>query len=238
MSIVKGLKNINAYVEAEEAKFNGESVKTKWFALKDKEAVRVVFLQELDDASPNYSEKNDLGFIATEHSNPDDFKRKALCTKDDDTGERCWACDKHRASYAELGEEYKGGWKKRSRLYINVLVDNGTDEPYVAVLSQGLSAKQITPSLIEYAGALGTITDKEFKIKRQGAGFSDTQYILTPLGDHAYNVEDYELFDLSTVTRSVPVEQQEAHYLNNQGASEPAAELVDAGTTSDSTDWA
>lgn len=240
MGIIKGIANINAHVEAQEARAGGgDFVKAKWFSLKDKESVKVVFLQELDDASPNFSEKNDLGFIATEHSNPDNFKRKALCTKDDDSGTRCWACEKHRASYRELGDDYKGGWKSRSRLYINVLVVDGTNDPYVAILSQGLSAKQITPALIEHSGALGSITDKEFKIKRQGASFNDTQYLLTALGPHEYNVEDYELYDLNSVVRDVPFEEQEAHYLSvsDNSDSAPSREPVGVGSVSDTEAW-
>lgn len=227
MSVVKGLKNITAKIEADEARFSGDSVKTKWVSLKDKESVKIVFLQELDDDSPSFSEKNDLGFIAVEHSNPDDFKRKALCTMEDEGA--CWACDRNRASYKE-DPEYKGGWKQKSRLYINVLVDNGKEDPYVAVLSQGLSAKQITPALIEHAGEIGAISDKWFKLKRQGAGFSDTQYLLTPLAQHDKNVEDYELFDLNNVVRQVPYAQQEAHYLSGAEASseEPANNAAEA----------
>lgn len=219
MGIVRGLKGINAHVESEEAKFSGggsDSPKTKWFALKDKQASKVVFLQELDPESPNFSEKNDLGFIAVEHSNPKDFKRKALCTIDDEGA--CYACEQHK-------KDWKAGWKQKSRLYINVLVDNGTDEPYVAVLSQGMSEKQITPSLIEFAGELGTITDKFFKIKRNGAGFNDTSYILTPLGEHGKNVEDFELFDLEKVVRSVPYAQQAAHYHDGENMEEESSSI-------------
>lgn len=233
MSVVRGLKNITAKIEADEARFSGDSVKTKWVSLKDKESIKVIFLQELDDDSESFSEKNDLGFIAVEHSNPDDFKRKALCTLDDEGA--CWACEKNRAMY-KADDEYKGGWKQKSRLYINVLVDDGKEEPYVAVLSQGLSAKQITPALIEHAGEIGSISDKWFKLKRQGSGFSDTQYLLTPLAQHDKNVEDYELFDLNNVVRHVPYAQQEAHYLSGGESSAPA-ETPSAPAASDEDEW-
>lgn len=235
MSVVRGLKNINAKIEADEARFNGDTVKTKWVGLKDKEAVKLIFLQELDDESESFSEKNDLGFIAVEHSNPDDFKRKALCTLEEEGA--CWACERNRSLYKE-DPEYKGGWKQRSRLYINVLVDDSKEEPYVAVLSQGLSAKQITPALIEHAGEIGAISDKWFKMKRQGAGFSDTQYLLTPLAQHDKNVEDYELFDLNNVVRHVPYAQQEAHYLSGNEASAPVQESNGSSVAgSDEDEW-
>jgi hypothetical protein len=231
MGIVRGLKNINAHVEAEEAKFSGsgDAQKAKWFKLADKQAVKVVFLQELDEDSPNYSAKNGLGFIAVEHVNPENFRRKALCSIDDEGA--CWACEQH-------SKDWKAGWKQKSRLYINALIDDGVNEPYVVVLSQGNGPKSITPSLIEQAGEIGTISDKYFKIKRSGAGLSDTSYLLTPLGAHDLNVEDYELFDLDKVVRTVPYNEQEAHYLGGAESAEPALATAGASSgSSDSDEW-
>ncbi len=205
MGIVKGLKGINAHIEAEEARFAGsgdDAPKTKWFKLADKQSVKVVFLQELDPDSENYSTKNDLGFIATEHVNPENFRVKAVCSADEGP---CYGCEQHR-------KDYKAGWKQKTRLYINVLVDDGINDPYVAVLSQGNGPKSVTPALIEFAGEVGTITDKWFKIKRQGAGQTDTSYLLTPLASHDKNVEDYDLFDLEKVVRQVPYDEQATFY--------------------------
>lgn len=221
MGIVKGLNAINKHVEAEEAKFSGsDGPTTKWFKLNDKQAAKVVFLQELDPDSPNFSEKNDLGFLAVEHVNPANWKRKALCTADE--GE-CYGCQQHR-------KDYKAGWKQKTRLYINVLVDDGVEEPYVAVLSQGNGPKSITPTLIEYAGDDGTISDKYFTIKRTGAGATDTSYTLRAGKEHGLNVEDYELFDLEKVVRNVPYAEQEAHY-NHGVEAAPAAESAPAANS-------
>jgi hypothetical protein len=216
MGIVKGLKAINKHVEAEEAKFSGggtsDAPKTKWFSLKDKQAVKVLFLQELDEDSENFSLKNDIGFLATEHQNPDNFKLKAVCSADEG---QCYGCEMH-----DL-KGWKAGWKQKTRLYINVLVDDGVNEPYVAVLSQGNGPKSITPALLEYAGLVGTITDKWYRIKRDGSGQTDTSYLLMPLAPSDKNVEDYELFDLEKVVRQVPYEEQAAHY--TRGISEEVA---------------
>lgn len=221
MGIVKGLNAINKHVEAEEAKFSGsDGPTTKWFKLNDKQAAKVVFLQELDPDSPNFSEKNDLGFLAVEHVNPANWKRKALCTADE--GE-CYGCQQHR-------KDYKAGWKQKTRLYINVLVDDGVEEPYVAVLSQGNGPKSITPTLIEYAGDDGTISDKYFTIKRTGAGATDTSYTLRAGKEHALDVEGYELFDLEKVVRNVPYAEQEAHY-NHGVEAAPAAESAPAASS-------
>jgi len=211
MGIVKGLKSINAYndeVEAKRAERNRP--KTNWFKIDDKQSVNVIFLQELDDESSNYSEKNGLGFLAVEHANPKDFRRKAVCTIDDEGA--CYGCEAHKEAN-QSDPDYKGGWKPKTRLYINVLVDDGKNEPYVAVMSQSTSGQSITPTLIEYAGDDGTITDKWFSVKRMGEK-TDTSYTLRGRNAHDKNVEDYELFDLENVVRQVPYAQQEAHYLD------------------------
>lgn len=225
--IVRGLKAINKHVEAEEAKFAGnDGPKTQWFKLADKQSVKVVFLQELDPDSPNFSQKNDLGFLAVEHVNPNNFRRKAVCTIDDEGV--CFGCEQHK-------KDWKAGWKQKTRLYINVLVDDGQNEPYVAVLSQGNGPKSITPTLIEYAGDDGTISDKYFTIKRTGGGPTDTSYTLRAGKEHDLNVEDYELFDLEKVLRQVPYAEQAAHYLDGDSAADEAVPAA-AASGSDS-EW-
>jgi hypothetical protein len=229
MGVVRGLKNIVGHNEAEEARFqSSQGPKTVWFKIADKQTVKVAFLQELDEDSPNFSSKNDLGILAVEHSNPDFYQRKALCTADEGG---CWACEQHR-------KDYKAGWKGRSRLYINVLVDNGTDAPFVAVLSQGTSGKSITPTLIEYATDDGTITDKWFSIKRLGTG-TDTSYSIRGLKEHGLNVEDYDVFDLSNVVRNIPYAEQEAHYLQGveTSVSEPEAAKVPVSAGAVDAEW-
>ena len=124
MGIVKGLKDLNKALD--KPTYNeGDGTKARWVKLEDGESVKVRFLQELDPDSPSYNEKLGLGFIAVEHTNPGDYRRKALCSMDDQG--KCWGCEQHR-------KDYKAGWKGRSRLYINVLVDDGKEEPYVAIL--------------------------------------------------------------------------------------------------------
>ena len=238
MGIVKGLKKISAHLDAEEARFANRSSdgddkpKNRWFGLKDGEAVKVIFLQEMDDESPNYSEKNGLGFLAVEHSNPKNFRRKAVCTISDEDEGACFGCEEHR-------KDFKAGWKQKTKLYINVLVDDGVNEPYVAILSQGNGPKSVTPSVIEQATEIGTITDKWFKIKRKGAGQTDTSYLLTPLGQHDKNVEDYEVFDLDNAVRNVPYAQQQAHYLDGDTGASDAAEAAAPrkSATTDDDEW-
>lgn len=212
---VQSLKQYRQKVAEREAQQEEyEANKLVWLKIADKQSVLVRPLQELDEDSKNYSAKNGLGIIAIEHVNPapGKFQNKGLCTGDE--GEPCAACEKHRELNATAGTDYKGGWKQKSKLYINVLVDNGKDEPYVAVLSSGVSSKSVIGStLLGYDAENGTITNRWFKLSRKGTGQTDTEYTFIgkdPTDD--VNVEDFEVQDLSRAVRSVPYEEQAAHY--------------------------
>lgn len=223
MAIVKGLKNIN---DALEKPSDSEGSKARWVKLSDGESVKIRFLQELDPDSPNYNEKAGLGFIAAEHTNPKNYKQKALCTSDDQG--RCWACERHR-------QNYKEGWKARSRLYINVLVDNGKEDPYVAILSQGTSGKSITPTLIEYAGEMGSISNLTWRLKRSGTGTS-TEYVGISLGQdkEAFDASKYELFDLEKIAiKEIAYEEQEKFY----SSSDSEEESTEDNSSSSNVEW-
>lgn len=228
MGIVKGLGKIKDYNAEVQRKREAADNKVVWFSLDDGKSAKVRFLQELDGDSPNYSEKNDLGFIAVEHVGPGDngWRRKALCTADEGD---CFPCEQRRLDWEN--------WKKASsRLYINVLVNPETDEEFVAVLSQGTSAKAITPTLIEYAGETGSITDRVWKITRNGLK-TETSY--TPVAfdkkEFEKSVEDYELFDLDRCVRHVPYDEQEAFFVPSESAA--TAKPVEEKAQDDFTKW-
>lgn len=219
MAIVKGLKSINAVLDKTD---QGEGSKARWVKLGDGESVKIRFLQELDPDSPEYNEKAGLGFIAAEHTNPNNYKSKALCTADDQG--RCFGCEQHR-------KDYKAGWKHRSRLYINVLVDDGKEDPYVAILSQGTSGKSITPTLIEYAGEMGSISNLTWRLKRSGTGTS-TEYVAISLGQdkEKFDASKYELYDLEKVAvKELTFEEQEKFYMF--GESEDSAESSEGSSS-------
>lgn len=223
MSIVRGLKDLNKSLDKPVYTESGD--KGRWFKAEDGESVKIRFMQELDPDSPMYNDKMGLGFIALEHTNPKDYRRKALDTMEDEG--KCYGCEQHR-------KDYKAGWKARTRLYINVLVDDGKEAPYVAILSQGTSGKTITPTLIEYAGELGSITNLMWRIKRTGMK-TDTSYTIIPLAkdEAAFDFAAFELFDLEkTAVRHVPHNEQEAFY--NGEASAPAEE---ASASSSNVNW-
>lgn len=212
MGLAKGLKQLNKAID-KPSYSEGENSKGAWVKLEDGESVKIRFLQELDPDSPHYNEKNGLGFIANEHTNPDNYRRKALCSMDDQG--KCWGCEQHR-------KDYKKGWKARARLYINVLVDNGKDEPFVAILSQGASGKAITPTVIEYAGEMGSISNLMWRIKRSGKS-TDTSYTIIPLkaDETPFDSSSLELFDLEKVAiRDLPYIEQEAFFLGEGGQEE------------------
>jgi len=224
MGIIKGLKELNKEMDKPHAN-SGDSTKARWAKLEDAESVKIRFLQELDPDSPTYNEKNGLGFIAVEHTNPKDYRRKALCSMDDQG--KCFGCEQHR-------KDYKAGWKGRSRLYMNVLIDDGKEDPYVAILSQGSSAKTITPTLIEYAGEMGSITNLMWRIKRSGTK-TDTSYTIIPLAkdESAFDYSVLELYDLeTTAVRDLPYTEQEAFFAGEAGHQEESD-----SATSSSLDW-
>ena len=219
MGIVKGLKDLNKTLDKPQSS-GGDSVKGRWLKLEDGESIKVRFLQELDPDSPTYNDKLGLGFIAVEHTNPKDYRRKALCSIDDQG--KCWGCEQHR-------KDYKAGWKGRSRLYINVLVDDGKEEPYVAILSQGSSGKTVTPTLIEYAGEMGSITNLMWRIKRTGTK-TDTSYTIIPLAkdETPFDGSSLELYKLEeTAVRDMKYADQEAFFNGEGGTEEPESTSQD-----------
>lgn len=225
MGIVKGLKDLNKALD-KPSYSESDSTKGRWVKLEDGESVKIRFLQELDPDSPSYNEKNGLGFIAVEHTNPKDYRRKALCTMEDQG--KCWGCEQHR-------KDFKAGWKGRSRLYINVLVDDGKEDPYVAILSQGSSGKTVTPTLIEYAGEMGSITNLMWRIKRSGTK-TDTSYTIIPLAkdEAAFDYSSLELYALEiSAVRDLPYTEQEGFFSGEPSGGENQASTA----TSSSLDW-
>jgi hypothetical protein len=218
MGLVKGLKGLNA---AMDRPAESDGPRGRWLKLKDGESVKIKFLQELDPDSPNYNEKAGLGFIAVEHTNPEDYRKKALCSIEDQG--RCYGCEQHR-------KDYKAGWRGRPRFYCNVLVNDSTDEPpYVAIFSQGTGPKSATQEIIQYAGETATITSNTWRLKRIGERM-ETSYSIIPLptdsGD--VDIEDLELYDLEAVAvRDVPYEEQEAFYTGSSNEDSQTSSAVE-----------
>ena len=181
MTIVKGLKNISALVD--KPKYEGTGSKVRWLKLADGQAVKIRFIEELDEDSANYNDGRGLALVVKEHTNPKDYKRRALDTME--TEGRDWAEEMHR-------KDVKAGWRARLRFYCNVLVDDGLEAPYVAIWAMGVSKQSAFNTIREYALETGSISNIVWKLKRNGQG-TETSYTLIP------GTPDKEPFDWSKV---------------------------------------
>jgi hypothetical protein len=202
MSVIRGLKDISALVD--KPKYESTGAKIRWVKLADGQSAKVRFVEELDSDSASYSEDRGLSVVISEHTNPKDFKRKAACTVDSEG--RCYGCEMAR-------KEPKSGWRSRLRFYCNVLVDDGTEDPYVAVWSQGISKQSAFNNIREYALDTGSISNLEWKLKRNGQG-TETNYTLLPSkpDSEPFNWGAHEFFNLEKVVREIPYAEQENFY--------------------------
>jgi len=218
-SIIRGLKDINALLD--KPKYENTGTKVRWLKLADGQSAKIRFVEELDEESANYNPDRGVAIVVKEHTNPKDYKRKALDTTDLEG--RDWAEEMYR-------KDPKGnaGWKARLRFYCNVLVDDGTEDPYVAVWSQGLSKQSAFNTLREYALETGSISNLEWKLKRNGQG-TETNYTLLPTKPDAepFDWAGVEPFNLDKVVRHVPYAEQEQFYMGFDSPSITSATNAD-----------
>ena len=210
MSVVKGLANINALLD--KPKYDESKPRVKWLKLADGQSVKIRFLEELDEDSANYSADRGLAMVVKEHTNPKDFRRRAVDTME--TEGRDWAEEMHR-------KDPKAGWRGRLRFYCNVLVDDGIEEPYVAIWSMGVSKMSVFNTVREYAIETGSISNLQWKLKRSGQG-TETSYTLIPSAPDTepFDWNSVEPFPIEMALNKIPYAEQEAFYL---GFDQPAA---------------
>lgn len=220
MSVIKGLKNINALLD--KPKYDENSPRVRWLKLSDGQSVKIRFIEELDEDSANYAEDRGLALVVKEHTNPKDYKRRAVDTMDSEG--RDWAEDMHR-------KDPKAGWRGRLRFYCNVLVDDGIDAPYVAIWSMGVSKQSSFNTIREYALETGSISNVVWKLKRNGQG-TETSYTLIPSAPDAepFGWSDIKPFPLESALNQIPYAEQEAFYLGFDG---PGA----ATSATSNSDW-
>lgn len=205
MGIMKGLKAMDKVLDRPTYSDGGSGVKTRWLKLDDGQSAKIRFINELDEDSPNYDEARDLAIVVSEHTNPKDYKKKAVCTMESEG--RCFGCEMAR-------KEPKSGWRAKYRFYVNLLVDDGLEDPYVAVWSQGVGKQSAFNTIKEYALDTGSISNRDWKITRNGSG-TDTTYTLIARDPDTekYDWSKVEPFNLEKVVRDVPYAEQEAFYL-------------------------
>lgn len=205
MGIRKGLKQFN---EQEDRKG------VKWLKIPDGSSYRVRFLDDLDDTGD--APGAGVAVMVEEHVSPKDFHKKALCSREEEG--RCWACEQAIA-------HPKTGWGRRNRVYVNVLVNDGNEDPYVAIWSMGVARSPAFETLKETYIDDGSISNREWRIKRSGEG-TNTTYIMRDLGieTEPFAFDQYERFDTETIVRQVPYTEQEKFYNGEVAAEEEPTE--------------
>ena len=205
MSVIKGLKNINALLD--KPKYDENRPRVRWLKLADGQSVKIRFIEELDEDSSNYNDGRGLALVVKEHSNPKDYRRKALDTMDSEG--RDFAEEMYR-------KDPKGnsGWKAKLRFYCNVLVDDGLEDPYVAIWSMGVSKQSVFNTIREYALDTGSVSNLTWKLKRNGVG-TETNYTLIPTvpDSEPFAWDGIEPFPLESALNKIPYAEQEAFYL-------------------------
>jgi hypothetical protein len=209
MSVTKGLKAINALLD--KPKYDNEGPKVKWLKLADGQSAKIRFIEELDEDSANYSPDRGLALVVKEHVNPKDYKRKAVDTMESEG--RDWAEEMHR-------KDMKAGWRARLRFYCNVLVDDGIEAPYVAIWSMGISKQSSFNTIREYALETGSISNVQWKLKRNGQG-TETNYTLIPSAPdkEPFAWGEIKPHQLELALKNIPYAEQEAFYLGFDGPS-------------------
>lgn len=229
MSVIKGLAAIQAEIaKRPQAGDFEDRPKARYVNVEDGKSIKVIFAQELDESSPNYKDELGTGIFVMMHTNPDNWKKSAKCTAD--VGE-CYGCKK--------------GWKQKILLFINAIVDDGKEDPYVAIFNKGLGKGSVAQSLLGMAQDPDfdeSISDKTFKFGRSGTK-TNTTYTLDALPKpHGKDlVADFadKLFDLEKYVFTVSPEKQEAYYTDGQEevADAPSAAPASSGSSSVDAEW-
>lgn len=185
------------------------------------ESKRIRFRQELVSDAENYDDERGNAAVLRVHQSPNNFRVKALCTKDSEENEfRCFAC--------EQVMEGEKGFRSRERLLINVLaLDDEEWAPFV--LEQAWAGNSnIGQLLVEFTGEYGTLLDRDYKITRIGKGL-DTKYSIIPLkeGSAPPEDEDAEVFTVHDAVRTVAYDDQKNFYLE-----------IDSEDSSSNSGWA
>ena len=193
------MKNLIKDLQGFEKAASGTGGSSSFLKLSPDESARVRFLQELDQNAKNFDEGHGIALGVFEHANPESGNPRFECTMEDEG--HCYGC--------ELGAK-NPRWKKRARLYINaILRGTGGAEDKVVIVNQGLSSRSIGGALVEYAKELGTICDRDYRIKRIGEGLK-TNYNLIPMDTSVLKKEEktLPLVDAGQFIKSLSYDEQ------------------------------
>ena len=228
MSVIKGLAAIQAEMAKRPSGGDFEDrPKARYVTIKDVQSVKMTFLQEIDESSPSFNEDLGTGIFVLMHTSDVNWQKSARCTAD--KGE-CYGCKK--------------GWNQKVMYFTNVLIEDGKEDPYVAIFNKGLGKGSVAQSLLNMAADEDynySVSDKKFKMTRTGEK-KKTTYSLDILpsakvGDLSEWAD--KLFDLEKYVFTVSPEKQEAYYTDGQDTSDDEAprERVSAGSASVDSEW-
>ena len=197
-------KGLKAILDETNRRQQASASAVPWLKLEEGKVVKIRFINELDADSPAYDPARGLAVAVDEHVDPNDFRRKIACTKDE-LG-RCWACE-------QAQRDPKGRWYSKMRFYINVLVDDGKQPPHVAVWSMATRRSATFDTIKEYYFEAGQLSQTTWRLKKSGSG-TDTVYSLLPLGADSvpFDWTGIEPFDLDNIVKTLPYEEQEAYF--------------------------
>jgi hypothetical protein len=200
--------------------------KANWLKIEDGKTTKIRFLSEIDPDSSLYDSERGIALLALEHESPDDYMRRALCTKDDEG--RCWACEQH-------SKDRDAGWYVKRRAYFNV-VKEGSSEVFLWKMTVGPRAAN-TKMLLAYAGEEGGISGNWWSVTRTGT-YKDTTYSLIPKAKDAepFDWSEYTPNDLNkTAVRRIPYVDQEEFFTGERSYSKAGApaKSESASTTND-----
>ncbi len=215
-----------------------DRTKIEWFGLgnKKKKPVKVRFLQEFTEDSPNYdSTRGKISFLV-EHTSPHNFLRRAECSYDSEG--RCFACEMNKIETEFTGKDgqtKKYPWKQQTNMYTWVVTEDGE----VQLLSRPAPGS-FFDAVHEFAmeQGKGSITQHEFKISK-GPQRND-KWGLMPMLEPTFEIPEIEkLVDIETqVARKVPYAEQKKFYMPEEDVQEPSITSVpQSQAKSDNFDW-
>lgn len=212
MTVYKTLANLKNKVENESKGGGGK----KFLTLKDRDAFKIRFLQELTVDSKNFNDDRGAAAIVAVHKSPLDFKKQMACTADnEEVGFKCWACE-------QIVKDPK--WRPQTHFVVNVAVLEDSNWTTM-ILDQTFNQRHIGATLVEYATEFNTITDRSYKVSGTGSKMHDTNYTLIPIevGDEPAELASAEMHDVTSVYRVLPYGDQAEFMTSTEDAQASAS---------------
>lgn len=216
-----------------------------WFSFKEAKkgangyARKLVFLQELDEDAPKYSQARGRAIYVQEHAPNHHFPVKFECTMDSEG--RCYGCDMNQEEPkvtlpSKKGDEpivYNYPWRAKTNFYVNVW----TDKDRVEVLSRPWGGA-VYNFLDEYSKEEldGNVTGVTWNVTK---GFNQSDSWVFATSNKGLEVpEDVELIDLEKyVVRKVKYEDQRALFGKSVPADSSNDEETKSVSTTEDVDW-